>query len=650
MGTKKDSKKSKSSKSPDLSNSLQAEKDPETPGLSTPQSGGGGSNANGRTNSQSTSVNNSSDNAARELALELLLKNKFQEGKDLDIQSFLTSFASSHKDESISDLPSSNLAEALFSYCVAYDAYSSAHNLMKPATVYGYLWDALSTIDRDELKDAVQDHFLSLDTPNRTLYKDVQTESITLAPNGSISDEINRCKLYQLNAKEIPMNGTKLDRNTTPLELVNFLDSVERCSLQRTLWPRLLQLKVKDKSKSSSGKKKKTLSILHDFRKITEKMVMSYDFHHTQVRKAASLAMYDAISATMSNKFRAETRLWRDQIDYQGPRLLWYVLNRLSQQDSRVVANFHQEVPTFQDAFKSTNYNVHLVCPVLYDRLLNYRDAGGDPQTHYSVLSTALISMHCDALTSTVREWEQRQMRDYDRKCIIDLVQQIPIFVDRLIQDGNWPYKKLENTTFSWHLPKKAQKANKPKEDKPASAQNTSGSSKSKEDLTAFVGKANKLLDKMSDKMDKVASNSNHQANTAAVPPVHRTDYRFCADRWGPNKYFKDKESFEQFFQGTLPGLDKSQAYKVDNVIWKWCKHCSRMGSHDSDGHRDKRKSTSSSTSTSGKKAKFTTLPPTVANTATLGNSTVDNSSSFDADEHLSEIETQLNNASYDSE
>jgi hypothetical protein len=53
---------------------------------------------------------------------------------------------------------------------------------------------------------------------------------------------------------------------------------------------------------------------------------------------------------------------------------------------------------TFKSIYKEENYNVHLLCPILYERLLEYQAAGGTASSHYGLISNALISNECDPL------------------------------------------------------------------------------------------------------------------------------------------------------------------------------------------------------------------------------------------------------------
>jgi hypothetical protein len=194
------------------------------------------------------------------------------------------------------------------------------------------------------------------------------------------------------------MSGTKLTKNTSPLELAIFLDSMKRASIQRPNWKRALTLRLS----SSSKKKKKELDLLINFRLIDVVTLKKLDFHKITQMKDASISMYEALSATMSNQFHGEMRLYKDSIDNQGPKLLWFILDKLTLKHTRVTADIVSELDTFKDAFTESNYNVHKICPILYNRLMNFKNAGGNIDNQYIVVSNAIISCHVDALTSLV--------------------------------------------------------------------------------------------------------------------------------------------------------------------------------------------------------------------------------------------------------
>ena len=120
------------------------------------------------------------------------------------------------------------------------------------------------------------------------------------------------------------------------------------------------------------------MHLLDDFQTISKKSVMKFDFHTTSSKKEASIALYTALVGTMTNCFFGEFRLYNNKIVNQGPRLLFKILTQFSIQDSRVRADVQQEIFTLGEVFKSTNWNVHLVCPILHERLLVYDNTGGD--------------------------------------------------------------------------------------------------------------------------------------------------------------------------------------------------------------------------------------------------------------------------------
>ena len=111
------------------------------------------------------------------------------------------------------------------------------------------------------------------------------------------------------------------------------------------------------------------------------------------------------------------------------------------------------------------------------------------------MLCTTLISMHCDALTSTVHEWEKAQMRANNTKSIFDLLQKLPIMVSSLIADGTWPHKS-SSTSKDFDVQFKAIQD---------SSSKTLSTSVLKSDLASFKSQMETLIHKSQSKAANLA-------------------------------------------------------------------------------------------------------------------------------------------------
>jgi hypothetical protein len=271
--------------------------------------------------------------------------------------------------DNLEEIELKTIIDKLLSYSTSYSNWKHHEDdpLHPPSRIYGFLWDEIPIHERSDLREGIIERYLTIPTMKRESFEPILKEAKKLAPlgSGSASEEINRMKLISMNSKEIPMSGTKLTKQTSPLELAVFVDSMKRAVVQRPNWLRALTVKI------PSRKKKKEVFLLTSFRDIDLETLKSIDFHKSTSIKDASIAMYEALSATMSNQFRGEMRLYKDLINNQGPKLLWHILHKLTLKHTRVTSDIATELDSLKDAFVDSNYDVHKICPVLYDRLMN---------------------------------------------------------------------------------------------------------------------------------------------------------------------------------------------------------------------------------------------------------------------------------------
>ncbi len=510
----------------------------------------------------------------------------------------------------INDLEHSDIVDHLLRYCRIFAVQPQSQPLHPVEHIYGHLWDQLSPSDRADFYDSLLSAYSSLSTSDRDLFKPIVTEAKSLVPNDAsmLSAQCNRMKLIQLCSAEIPLSGSKLSMKTTPMDLATFRESMLRQVDHRPGWSKIIRFKVQ--VKGSSSKKKKTYNIIVDFRQFTQDDILGHDFHTTESRRSASLSMYDALSATMSNQFRGEMRLYNTNIDNQGPKLLWFILRRLSLNHDRVKANVLDELHTLQEVLVSLKWDVHRICPVLHSRLMDFKDAGGDITSHYELVCTAFTAVHCDAFTSKVREWEQKQvLSSSGTKCVFELLQEIPLWVDTLVAINQWPHKKANRSSLADHFSKSDLSAGGSKANSKRKADEIS---KASSDLTAFIGKATTAFEQLA---ANAAAVSGKDAKRAKIDKGKPNNYKYCPDRWGgPSNHYKTEDGFKTFYYGL--NVDKTQVYILDKNKWFWCEKCGRMGNHKTVHHRaGKPKSTSpppvsSETSAPPLAARNTSLAP----------------------------------------
>ena len=606
-------------------------------------------------------TNGHTDKGSKSTRTVTKLRQLYGNDKEMILSSFCPSITSVSDN---SDLDVDALVEDLLKYARVYHKWnSSTLSLHSFSNLFQALWVYISSnAVRNMLKSAVIDQFYDLDSDSRQWFEPILDKVKELSPHSSVSDVINRRRLIALDSKQIPMSGGQLDSNTTPMELATFKESMGRCLDTRTNWRRVLIIRVpdtkRDQESKDSNSKTKTVpkNVLTEFRAIAIGQLVRYNFHRSESLQDASLSMYEALTNTMTIRFRGEMRLYNDKTTNEGPKLLFFILRKLTMKDSRIVVDLQLEIPTFESTFKDTGYDVHLVCPSIHDRLQQYQCAGGNPETHYNVLCTGLISMHCDALTSAVREWEQKQMRKFNKKSIFDLLQKLPLLVDNLISDGTWPYKSSTgNRTLAAHF-KALQAAS------PSSA--TAPAAVTSNDLTAFKGKVEEMIKSSSSKTASKALKAfiahkndrprTHGSSNSGLPgnpstAVTRNKHSFNINKWGPDKHYRTKEEFSMFFNGKIPNMDLTRSYDYEGLTWYWCSKCDRMGNHPTKRHRDRgnkrRRGDRDSPSN-------VTAPPASAafnadhDVSGAGPANVDSSNSFDPD--IADISNLLDNIDSD--
>jgi hypothetical protein len=162
---------------------------------------------------------------------------------------------------------------------------------------------------------------------------------------------------------------------------------------------------------------------------------------------------------------------------------------------------------------------------------------------------------------------------------MFELLQEVPNMVDNLIASNKWPYKQLGKKTFTNYLPKDSKV---PKKDK----------KKDQGDITTFVSQLTNSISKLTNSsLQANAANLDSNQKRKADTPTDKPNgtYKYCSDRWGAKKHFKNEAQFKSFYDGSSI-CDKTKTYLLDGDKWKWCEKCKRMGNHLTAEHRDKKK------------------------------------------------------------
>ena len=302
-------------------------------------------------------------------------------------------------------------------------------------------------------------------------------------------------KLVSLCLLPIPLAGAKLSSTTSPLELA-LLEDALLCQMdQRPNWKRISYIKV---TSARNSKKSRKLHLIHDFHAIQQKHVLNNDFHSSVSRTDASMAMYEALIATMTPQFQGKMRLYCTKIDNQGPRLLWCILVCLLSHKDRVKKDVNDELHGLKDILADEDYDITSVCQVLNERLLNYEDAGGDAQSHYSLITNAFLLLHVDAFTSAIRGWEQDQKMQNNPKCIYEFLHKVPLIIHNLMGINEWPRKKHGRPSLTKFLSKTKIPRKRKVED----------SSSNATDITAFLGSVTDCLKQLTTQVSANAAST----------------------------------------------------------------------------------------------------------------------------------------------
>ena len=100
--------------------------------------------------------------------------------------------------------------------------------------------------------------------------------------------------------------------------------------------------------------------------------------YRISIHADASLSMYLALYDSLSHKFWNELALQDTKIQNQGPRLLWYILRRITERDDIIVKNFMSNLTQLETTLRhDSNWDIVKHSSKLHDQLREYDNAGG---------------------------------------------------------------------------------------------------------------------------------------------------------------------------------------------------------------------------------------------------------------------------------
>jgi hypothetical protein len=276
-----------------------------------------------------------------------------------------------------------------------------------------------------------------------------------------------KMKLLESCSASIYDGQTRLPPDADATARTQFQTRFHLAVFTRNIWMDMIKNHLGISTKISVDK------FMSKFKEMTEDAICSIDFAKGKYADA-SLSMYNSLTLSISSKFNTELRVHESKIQLQGPRFLWFILQRITEKDAIVLKEVTAEIAKLQQSFEDSGWDLLRLCPPFYSRVMLYEQAGGGMTTAEQTIKRALLA--CPNINFNQ---ELRKIMDVITKKgsttpnpasfnTFELLRQVPMLVQEFIADGDW------NFTVS-KKDKIPRKEKKPKE--------TSDSS----DISAFV-------------------------------------------------------------------------------------------------------------------------------------------------------------------
>ena len=391
----------------------------------------------------------------------------------------------------------------------------------------------------------------------------------------------SRQKLLESLIKPLVTGGsTKLSADSPIDQQLTFKKSLILSLAVRTPWARLLRSTLK----YDSAKPDKLFETL---KSMNERTLSNIDFN-ANGHADASLSMYLALYESLSHKFRNELALQDTKIQNQGPRLLWFILHRITERDGIIVKNFMSNLTQLETTLRDSNWDIVKHSSKLHDQLREYDNAGGQIANVETLITGIYLKIPHENFKSALRE--KRDLIAVDGKThadpakynVLELLRSVPDIVQDLKSHNDWDLG-----------PRKEKKQQKTKVPKEPSA---------KSDLASFEAKMDaKLADLKS--VFKASINTNDNNNNNSNSNRNGLGFRRSDDQWTNSESFGSAQEFDDFVEGKKR-KDHGDTVSANGTTWRWCTNCSRMGNHST--------SYCKHTGPAPKKAKFGNSIPTL--------------------------------------
>ncbi len=375
----------------------------------------------------------------------------------------------------------------------------------------------------------------------------------------SVTGDFNRIRGIDLMSKKVH------DDLRSPSELNDFIKSVRIKTQTFPIWHKLMKIKVKGKT----NKRTVTYNLLKDHRKLDNTLVTGYDFESTQELKDGSLSLYQALSASISQRLRTMMVTHEDEIGLSGPKFLFFILRTLTDEITTLSREVNEYVLSLPETLKANSYDIPTIAPYLQTQLVALRNAGGNLASMYDHIKSAFMDLNINKLTSKLTSFgfkmDQITLDEGDLKGTraILLLKQAPQMVKEVRAMKKW----------KWSIPTKAV------------GNTTSKSSDSKHDLTAFKALKSEVLSEVK-ALYSTTGKTPFNGNKTRKKRRSEDPYAFGPQLWSttnPN-LVNNQEEFIKFRAGDYG----KQKISYNGADWRWCEKCGRMGNHSTDRHRDK--------------------------------------------------------------
>ena len=366
------------------------------------------------------------------------------------------------------------------------------------------------------------------------------------------STDYSKMKLLESCSASIYDGQTRLPPDADATARTQFQTRFHLAVFTRNIWMDMIQHHLGISAKISVDK------FMSKFKEMTEDKICGIDFSKGKYADA-SLSMYNSLTLSISSKFNTELRVHESKIHLQGPRFLWFILQRITEKDAIILKEVTAEIAKLQQSFEDSGWDLLKLCPPFYSRVMLYEQAGGGMTTAEQTIKRALLACpninFNQELRKIIDDTTQKGSSTPNPASFntFETLRRVPMLVQEFIAEGNWNF----TVTKQDRIPKKPKK---PKD------------TPSTDDISAFQTVVNSTMSNMEEKLESLTAALASKHGNGKPPGKHSVG----THQWGSDKTFTNKEDFLNFLKG---GWGK-HVQSANGVTWKWCDKCSRMGNH----------------------------------------------------------------------